>query len=1157
MPGAPPHDLRHSEQPPINTLALPDFSKIPILSKKFKDPLDSGQSAEKTAGILKKDWLIKHRTRVPSVVAAMFSAGDVSGDPAQWLQVCTDLDNLKSAIHGRNIKLIVVLVQRTTHENVSEDLLVALRKRAEIDSKYFLQYVQDDASELSQSLNRLAGLFADLCITYYREEGRRIRTRIDKRSITSAELYIRYCFKVAVYAEFRRDWAEALRCYEDAYHATREMIGTSTRLPPIQRLVEIKAVAEQLHFKVSTLLLHGGKLAEAVTWFHKHISNYQRLKGTAEVAFLHWEWFSRQFLVFAELMETSSAAIPDNYSLRFGTSDNQLTEWEFQPAYYYQFAAHYLREKRNCLDASLSMGNSVGSNPESVMPSAFVGQFARLYEEGDSVTMLPLSDVEYVSYALAEGQRFQDSIEIIALFRRASESFSSLKALRTSSYCNNRMAREYFATGDFGNAKQLFDGIVGLYRQDGWVTLVWETLGYLRECAWKLGSPRDFVEYSLEMAALPIFSNGGLQSIECKSKYGPAGLATLSRREMIQGEVYNLIKGTHSSDGNDNVLVSEDQPLTLEVDLVSPLRMALLASVTFHDQSIKPGISTFITVSLLSQLPLPVEMDELEVQFNQDSCNFRILRTQEELSSANYGIEDQGTRIETVPTLMLTTNKWLRLTYEIRSEQSGRLECVSVTAKIGNCFRICCRAESPASMEELPLWKFEDRVETFPTKDVALSFSGHRFIQVEEPEPQVDLTLISSGPALVGENFVVPVTVASKGHQIHSGELKINIVDAKGGGLITSPRDPEPFSSISHHVELMSISGKFEEDKLQNNSDNIKKIQQSFGVVSVPALEAGESWSCKLEIRWHRPKSVMLYVSLGYQPNNLGTTLQRVNVHKSLQIEGQTPLVISHHFMMPFRREPLLLSILKPSPGSEQKVSLPLNEKSILIVSARNCTEVPLWFTSMSIESDNDDEVGCSCSVSGGAPSEPGFLSPGEEFKQVFSLTPQVESPNLCLGAIYLRWNRDLGFDQHSNSFVVTKENLPPVRVEKPPFVVSLECPPHVVLGVPFSFYVKVRNLTSLLQDVKYSLGDSQSFVFAGAHSAAASILPKAEHIISYKLVALGSGPQQLPRITVTSVRYSAALNLSLAAATVFVFPSEPCFDTNRAIKEFESASLD
>ena len=111
------------------------------------------------------------------------------------------------------------------------------------------------------------------------------------------------------------------------------MIGVSTRLPPIQRLVEIKTVAEQLHFKVSTLLLHGGKVIEAMTWFKKHIACYKRLVGASEVIFLHWEWVSRQFLVFAELLETSSATTASHPS---SMPERSLTEWEFHPAYYYQ-----------------------------------------------------------------------------------------------------------------------------------------------------------------------------------------------------------------------------------------------------------------------------------------------------------------------------------------------------------------------------------------------------------------------------------------------------------------------------------------------------------------------------------------------------------------------------------------------------------------------------------------------------------------------------------------------------------------------------------------------------------------------------------------------------------------------------------------------------
>lgn len=86
----------HSEQPPMDTLALPDFSKVSFISKsQNKDK--AGSELPGVNGIIKRDWLLKHRTRVPAVVAAFFYSDNVSGDPAQWLKVCTDLENLKYA----------------------------------------------------------------------------------------------------------------------------------------------------------------------------------------------------------------------------------------------------------------------------------------------------------------------------------------------------------------------------------------------------------------------------------------------------------------------------------------------------------------------------------------------------------------------------------------------------------------------------------------------------------------------------------------------------------------------------------------------------------------------------------------------------------------------------------------------------------------------------------------------------------------------------------------------------------------------------------------------------------------------------------------------------------------------------------------------------
>ena len=49
---------------------------------------------------------------------------------------------------------------------------------------------------------RLENVFAELCSAFYKEEGRRIKARIEKRNFSSVELSIRYCFKVRTTLSF-------------------------------------------------------------------------------------------------------------------------------------------------------------------------------------------------------------------------------------------------------------------------------------------------------------------------------------------------------------------------------------------------------------------------------------------------------------------------------------------------------------------------------------------------------------------------------------------------------------------------------------------------------------------------------------------------------------------------------------------------------------------------------------------------------------------------------------------------------------------------------------------------------------------------------------------------------------------------------------------
>lgn len=80
--------------------------------------------------------------------------------------------------------------------------MVAVRKRAEVDAKHLLTFYRNpdgssDRSRFKESLHRLGSVFAELAGLYYRDEGRRVRARIERKSSNPADLNIRYSFKVS------------------------------------------------------------------------------------------------------------------------------------------------------------------------------------------------------------------------------------------------------------------------------------------------------------------------------------------------------------------------------------------------------------------------------------------------------------------------------------------------------------------------------------------------------------------------------------------------------------------------------------------------------------------------------------------------------------------------------------------------------------------------------------------------------------------------------------------------------------------------------------------------------------------------------------------------------------------------------------------------
>jgi hypothetical protein len=252
----------------------------------------------------------------------------------------------------------------------------------------------------------------------------------------------------------------------------------------------------------------------------------------------------------------------------------------------------------------------------------------------------------------------QHPVVAIALFKKAHELYQLMEVGRTANLLLSDMGREYFAAKDYVAAMRILNSVVGMYRQEGWAVLLGSALTYLRECARCLGLAKEFAEYGFELLALPFtvpLSHGYVSG----SEVGPFGQL---ERTQVHLELVEFLHGARNvapREGESDMTLSSVQPVHLEIALLSPLRMVLSVCAAFHSLSVRLGNVTRLTLSILTHLPLPIVFDEVEILFNQTSCN---LSTRKD-AIVEEDEEDLGPGAKSG--LKLHPKKWKRISFDV------------------------------------------------------------------------------------------------------------------------------------------------------------------------------------------------------------------------------------------------------------------------------------------------------------------------------------------------------------------------------------------------------------------------------------------------------------------------------------------------------------
>uniref|UniRef100_A0A669E0S7 Trafficking protein particle complex subunit 11 n=1 Tax=Oreochromis niloticus TaxID=8128 RepID=A0A669E0S7_ORENI len=442
-------------------------------------------------GILKTGWMNKHLNLVPALVVLFY---ELDWDDPQWKEkqseCATKVEIVRTSLQGRNTKVAVVLIQKKTPLPPGEDLVASERAQAlchSCDLSGKSLFVLPHTDHLVGYIIRLENAFYEHAQTYYYTEIRRVKSHKEFLNKTTHQLlFVRHQFKIAFFSELKQDTQNALKYYRTAYSLVHELRAHETNM------LEIKTMAGFINYKICRLCFQHNTPLDAIAQFRKHIDLCKKKIGSAELAFEHSAWMSKQFQSFGELFDEA---------IKLGLTAIQTQN----PGFYYQQAACYSQDRKQ-LALQLSTPKIAGASYPSPDPLDtqgagldFYGQ--RPWRQGQQSIDPPDAEKEKTGIlALQIKERDVPHSElIIALLSNAVAQFKKYKCPRMKSHLMVQMGEEYYHAKDYTKALKLLDYVMCDYRTERWWGLLTAILTTALRCAYLMASIKDYVIYCMEL----------------------------------------------------------------------------------------------------------------------------------------------------------------------------------------------------------------------------------------------------------------------------------------------------------------------------------------------------------------------------------------------------------------------------------------------------------------------------------------------------------------------------------------------------------------------------------------------------------------------------------------------------------------------------------
>uniref|UniRef100_A0A667WMT2 Trafficking protein particle complex subunit 11 n=1 Tax=Myripristis murdjan TaxID=586833 RepID=A0A667WMT2_9TELE len=558
-------------------------------------------------GILKTGWMNKHLNLVPALVVLFY---ELDWDDPQWKEkqseCATKVEIVRTSLQGRNTKVAVVLIQKKTPLPPGEDLVASERAAAlcnacDLSGKSL--FVLPHTDHLVGYIIRLENAFYEHAQTYYYTEIRRVKSHKEFLNKTTHQLlFVRHQFKIAFFSELKQDTQNALKYYRTAYSLVHELRAHETNM------LEIKTMAGFINYKICRLCFQHNTPLDAIAQFRKHIDLCKKKIGSAELAFEHTAWMSKQFQSFGELFDEA---------IKLGLTAIQTQN----PGFYYQQAACYSQDRKLQAQQLCAVINASGVSLPTPDPLEtptggldFYGQ--RPWRQGHQSIDPPDPEKEKAGIlALQIKERDVPHSElIIALLSNAVAQFKKYKCPRMKSHLMVQMGEEYYHAKDYTKALKLLDYVMCDYRTERWWGLLTAILTTALRCAYLMANVKDYITYSMEL-----LGRASTLREEQKSRIEKNLIKVLMNEVPdAEPECDPSSSTAAASLWNDRMALAGSNDFTIEVQDYVPFIQckARFQSPSFHvDQPIQ------LQVFVRADCPHPVRFNKLAVSLSNQEYN--------------------------------------------------------------------------------------------------------------------------------------------------------------------------------------------------------------------------------------------------------------------------------------------------------------------------------------------------------------------------------------------------------------------------------------------------------------------------------------------------------------------------------------------------------